>query len=85
MTAIPVTQFDNDIWYLDRIRIPMDYSKYSYRKSINFSRITHPWLNVMAKDYILYLIKQKKSISTLLYTIVGFQYLNTFFLFLDYP
>lgn len=78
MTAIPVTQFDNDIWYLDRIRIPMDYSKYSYRKSINFSRITHPWLNVMAKDYILYLIKQKKSISTLLYTIVGFQYLNTF-------
>ena len=78
MNTQPAPCFDNDIWYLDTLGIPIEYYKYSYSKSINFSNITHPWLNKRFKEYILFLIQQNYAISGILSKISYMAHFNKF-------
>ena len=78
MTALPVACFNNDKWDLNKIAIPTDYSKYSYTKSLNFKYITHPWLKIMAKEFVLHLINRKLSIANIHTRIGSLKHLSLF-------
>lgn len=78
MTALPIKCFDEDKWYLKNLSILTNYDTYNDIKSLNFKHISHPWLKIIVKKYILFLIKNKHTIVYVNSTLCYLQYLNNF-------
>lgn len=66
-----------DNWSLKDLPIPTSHNNHN-RQHISFARISHPWLNRMAKEHIKFLIQQKHSISSIIFKINNLGHLSTF-------
>ena len=69
--------FTNDIWDINDLPIPADLDR-NNRTHISFEKITHPWLNHMAKEYIIFLATKGHSISSIVYKISNLSDLSKF-------